>query len=363
MVAKVKEKSTKYIYLEIMRIIAIFFVIFNHTGQNGFLLFSQQELGGFNFFLYLFISIFCKFSVPIFFAISGALMLKKENESLLDLWKKRIFRMILVLFFISFIYYMVSIGMSFNKFDILLFLKKCYTATIKDHLWFLYTYIAYLIGLPFLRNLVKNLENKHYYYMIAIAIFFSGLLPIIEYLLFKGNYHITSYIKITWLTTNIVLYPCIGYFLRFKFKCSNKKTILFIWFINLLCIMLSCFMTYYKIKITSNLSSSQIQDFFPNFIAVNCICIFITIKYLFEKINISKFVEKMILSFGSCTFGIYLIHVLIKDTEMMKSLLNLIKNIGVNYMLAVILWCLCIMIISYLIVFILKKIPILKRLL
>ena len=60
-----KEKN---IYLEAMRVIAIFFVIFNHTGSNGYTLFSQEPIGSGKFWIYLFISVFCKFSVPLFFA-------------------------------------------------------------------------------------------------------------------------------------------------------------------------------------------------------------------------------------------------------------------------------------------------------
>ena len=36
-----KERDKKYLYIEIMRIVAVFFVIFNHTGNKGFFLFSQ----------------------------------------------------------------------------------------------------------------------------------------------------------------------------------------------------------------------------------------------------------------------------------------------------------------------------------
>lgn len=82
-----KRKIKKEISLEIMRIFAIFFVIFNHTGGDGYYLFLQQEKGGLLFWIYLFLSVFCKFSVPLFLAVSGALMLNRE-EKITVLWKK-----------------------------------------------------------------------------------------------------------------------------------------------------------------------------------------------------------------------------------------------------------------------------------
>ena len=39
----------KNLYFEMMRILACFFVIFNHTGERGYFLFSQRPLGGRSF--------------------------------------------------------------------------------------------------------------------------------------------------------------------------------------------------------------------------------------------------------------------------------------------------------------------------
>lgn len=80
------------VYIEFMRIMATFFVIFNHAGMNGFFLFSKYETSTLHFWIYLFISVFCKFSVPLFLAISGAVLLKKENESIGYVWTHRIKR-------------------------------------------------------------------------------------------------------------------------------------------------------------------------------------------------------------------------------------------------------------------------------
>lgn len=43
--------------IELIRIIACFFVIFNHTGENGFFLFSLQNRGSVPFWMDLMISI------------------------------------------------------------------------------------------------------------------------------------------------------------------------------------------------------------------------------------------------------------------------------------------------------------------
>ena len=93
------------IHLEIMRIVAIFFVIFNHTAKNGFWLFSLYPPDSFQYWTYLFLSVFCKFSVPLFFAISGALLLGNDQESIRTVWAKRILKILVVLVAFSFLYF------------------------------------------------------------------------------------------------------------------------------------------------------------------------------------------------------------------------------------------------------------------
>ena len=63
-------KEQKQLDMELMRILAAFFVIFNHTRGNGFQLFSQYDPNSPQFWVYLFPTVFCKFSYPSFFVLS-----------------------------------------------------------------------------------------------------------------------------------------------------------------------------------------------------------------------------------------------------------------------------------------------------
>ena len=47
------------------------------------------------------------------------------------------------------------------------FAIKLYSYNLKYHLWYLYLYIAYLILLPFLNAMVKNLSDKDFKYLIV----------------------------------------------------------------------------------------------------------------------------------------------------------------------------------------------------
>lgn len=97
------EPVNRRIHLDLLRLVAIFMVVFNHTGDCGYMLFADK-LNTPLYFPYLISSIFCKIAVPLFFMISGALLLPKQ-ESFKQLFSKRILRMTIVLVLISVPYY------------------------------------------------------------------------------------------------------------------------------------------------------------------------------------------------------------------------------------------------------------------
>ena len=62
-------QTSKKLYLEVLRYIAIFFVIYNHTAGNGFLLFVDPDEPKWLYPIHLFVSQIDKIAVPIFFMI------------------------------------------------------------------------------------------------------------------------------------------------------------------------------------------------------------------------------------------------------------------------------------------------------
>lgn len=355
-------KEKKHIYIEALRIFACFFVIFNHTNRNGFFLFSQTPVGSIEFWIYLFISVFCKFAVPIFFAISGVLYLNRKEESLKKIWFKKIFRIAIALIIVSFAFYLYDVCKGIEQFNIKNFFMKLFANGFDESQWYLYAYIAFLMSLPFLRPLAQNMSNRSYYYMIVLAIISCGIIPIVEYYLWQGNYHINSSFKLGWIMSNIVLYPLVGYFIHYRIDIKRKHVI-YSWIINVICIILACITTYYNIKITGICNPRETQLFHSSFSIVNNITIFITFKYIFEKFKLPELAEKVICSLGKCTFGIYLIHifVLYKNPYSEKVLNYLIYGLNINMMIAAFIYCFIIMTVCTIIIYILRKLPVLRK--
>lgn len=360
------ETKDKLIYIEIIRIIAAFLVIFNHTGSKGYFLFASYPFGTLPYFSYMIFTVICKIAVPLYLMVTGALLLKKDIP-LKKIYKDKVLRILLVLLLFSSFYYIRLYVIKYS--DILNlpdFLLRVYKGDIIVPFWYLYAYISFLIAFPFLRAMVKSMPEYGYKYLIILSIIFVSIIPPLEYFLSSGEVSLNQYGKIGWLFTNIVIYPLVGYYLenKIEFEKINKKHLIILTLFTILGIFISCYMTYFKHNITGTCTEETSQDFLTVFVLPISISLYIKIKYLCKKVQFSNILKKIILSVGSCSFGIYLTHFAIIESNFINSLWkNLTKVNKCNYMMSILLLCILTMFLSYIITFILKKIPGIKKIL
>ena len=352
--------NKKDVYLEALRVISIIFVLFNHTNTRGFFLFSLKSPNSIFFWILLIVSIFCKFAVPIFFMISGSLLLRKKDEDLKTIFKKRILKIVLALLVFSTLYYIYSIIMNHDSFEILTFVKKMFRGRIVTPFWYLYMYLGFLLSLPFLRQLVHKLKSSYFEYLILLSIIINGFIPIIYYILFKEQ--LTTYKMITpfWLVDMVILYPCIGYFIDNKLSIKKLKSKLpLLWAINIFTLLISAFMTYKTYKVTGVLNEKSSQIFFDNFALINAMCIFITVKCIFTNTKETNIFNKLFLALGKYTFGIYIIHPFINDNIYFR---RYIYTMHTNSYLRLFIIVSSLYLGSLIITYILSKIPKVKKL-
>ena len=96
-------KKKKLLHIEFLRILCIWLVMFTHSATSGFSLYIPMQHSRW-FPLYILVPFWVKISVPIFFMISGALLLGKD-EPISVVFRKRIWRFSQVLVIFSFISY------------------------------------------------------------------------------------------------------------------------------------------------------------------------------------------------------------------------------------------------------------------
>lgn len=298
-------KSKRKTYIDFLRIVAIYMVLFNHSGKNGMMLFTISRQSPFYPF-YLFNSIFIKIAVPVFLMISGTLLLGK-NESYSDI-VKRFLKFAAVLLAASFISYLYDCfyrhSMTFSIID---FFIRVYKQPISIALWYMYSYLAFILMLPFMRTLAQNMDKNAFRWMLVMHGLIS-LLPIIEYILRQGNIHHYSGFSF-FISPQFVLYPLLGYYFGYRIKEEelSAKTMFGLIIAGISAIVLCSVMTHWKCTLTGQWDSSKCQTFFNTLIFLPSCATFYTARYIFSRYTISPRICRTISTIGGATFGLFLL--------------------------------------------------------
>ncbi len=304
-----KNKQGKLIHIEVLRIMCIFLVMFNHTTPTGYLSFVGEE----NVVLYslsMFASVLCKIAVPVFFMISGALLLGKE-ETLSDFLKKRVLRMVILLFVVSVPYYVLNdYG---NGLSIAGFFAKIYTDNATTALWYLYSYIGFLVMLPVLRKLIKVLKDRDYKYIFLVHTVFSLVTAIVDCLFFDAG-SVNQSISLSMLLEFNIFFPLMGYYVEHRIKDhrNSVKTRNIAICAAIASIIITCIITQiYVLRNDLGDDYKLYESFFNCLIAVPAISVYFITKGI-TKIKTDSFFEKTVSQMGGAVFGVYLIEKILR---------------------------------------------------
>lgn len=346
------------LHIEIIRIIAAFFVIFNHTGNYGFSLFTQYPPDSVRYWVYLLISVLSKISVPLFFMISGALLLNKEEEPL----KKqavRFLRILAALVIFSALYYTLTILRGEEAFNILRFFRVLIEEYWMSAYWYLYAYLAFLLTLPFLRRLAKAMKEKEFLYLLLLVLLFFGFLPVLWYLFTSKEFVLNPNFSIGWIAGMSVFYPLLGYYLenRLDIRRISGKLLAVLWAADLVCIALTCIAT----SRASLAAGYHVQSHLMALIPVNTAVIYLSFKKLLLLHPAKGFGGKLLQTVGDCTFGIYLFHVFFLQLPI-GLVYHFFDHIAAVPLIAELLRCLEVFLFSFVLTWILKHIPVVRKL-
>lgn len=340
----------KKLHLELLRIIAIYFVVLTHTGKRGFTYYTTLEPSAGYFFAML-IPVLCNIAVPLFYMISGATLMGKE-ETPGQVWRRRIPRFAAVLVLATAMMY----GYYHLKNDVPLslgdFFKTLYTKNVIAPYWYLYSYLGFLILLPFLRRLIRGLSETEFRYLFGLYIIINGIIPMAQYRLSGGQWYLNSSLNLTVATGNLVIFPAAGFYLEKKELTWRQIGLL--WAVALAAIGATVYMTHYKITLTGQLGEGQVSTFYKSLCLLPTAAVYATAKRL------PKLPEKFVTTVGGCTFGIYLIEQIVRERgyrvyDLMCRFLPDIPAI-LLYTAMVVAFCFCL-------TWVAKRIPGLKKLL
>ena len=350
-----KLHTDREVYIDFLRIMAIFFVIFNHTGNKGFTYFTIAQ-NSVLFPFYMFCASLCTIAVPVFFMISGALLLRKD-ESISVVLKKRFLKYLIVLCCASLVIYIAKNVP--GEISTKVFFRTLYTSRHATALWYLYTYLGFILTLPMLRKLSRLMKPSDYMYMTGIMFLFS-LLKVFDFFIFHNEARYNGDFSVVF-TQSAIYYPLIGDFLanKISLKNINKKQLAFCLILGFSAVILSCYLTFEWCSYIGEFKEESCQKFINTFVYLTASAVFLGSRYLFEKVHLKEKWKKVITYLGSCTFGVYLFETLFRNNT--KFIFTAIDLYLPTYA-ACFIWVTSALVLGILVTSVLKKIPLLRRL-
>ena len=284
-------KEREYTF-DVLRVIAMIMVIIIHV-SNVYTR-SYNFIDSSSYLVSLIFNTISRVSVPIFFMISGALLLDRKFD--FKKYKKRILKILLLIISWDIIYLIWEyffLGVTYDH--LYLLLKEPFRA----HLWFLYAIIVLYITQPLMKLILDKLSKPWKITLLILWLLFSTLS--------MYNYTISSiFTPISWIGFFIIGKYMYEYLLNNKI---NSKTISIIMILVLI-------LSYGESVILNYIASLKYNMFYNLFFAYRTPFILIATLIIFKLVYNyahNKEPNKVIVFGSSISLGIYLIHGIFLD--------------------------------------------------
>lgn len=315
-------------------------------------MYAFPTVDGSNFLSAVIYNSLSRVCVPLFFMISGMLLIKTPFDK--QKYFKRVIKFLSVLVVWSVVYYFARNDFSVKQFGVTLVNSFFNADMTSKHLWFMYAMIGISVALPFIRNMCNNLTRWQENLFIVLWAALSGLdviyVPLSE-LVLKAEPKAAYPMPIISAAYYLGYFVC-GHILYQRFKSirlnKNKTVILALGY--LVPVAISAAVTYFV--------SCQKGELFDAMTWYRSIFIIIAAFSLFILIiaNEDRFKSRLIPKVSKYSFGIYLIHMLF--FYLLKDNFDIIKY---NAAITIPLLTIIIYGVSLLACFIISKIPVIKK--
>ena len=340
-------KKEKMAYLEMLRVIALFCVLINHT-VNGELFW--QELGGKKWFILLVEFLFCRINVPLFLMISGVLLLGRVDTY--EKCLRRAFRILVDIVIFSLLYYIWQCHGTGMEVSMAEFRARVLREEITTPLWYLYMYLGILILLPLLQRMAARMEKRDYQYLIVLAIVVCGSLPVAGH--YIGWLRLNPNFSEMLLPVYIGIFFC-GYYLANYVEIKTKYAVVS-GAVLIGSVGFQVYLTWLEAQHEAWYLYVAETNNFPNILSAAAV--FYIARWLQTVIKAEWF-WKLMMVLGSAMFGAYLL----SDFVVTKSrVLFDAMNGRLNIVIALFVWDVAIFAIAAALTFLLKCIPGVKKL-
>ena len=370
MTAVAKPAKGRILWLEALRIIAAFLVIVNHTNSDVFQASNPGELTWHLSILWYYVS---KLAVPVYVMITGALMLSRQ-----DSWQKilaRVLRVVIALFCASYVYYLYDAWVNWGlwpravRLDILL--GKILRMEITDGFWYLYFYLAVLVTMPLWQWLHRRMNQQQRLRLIAFCFALNAALPLIGHYVPRLSllenpllpYIPLGYLGLLFAGDQVMHHLAIRKYTGLYAAITFAAALIAAWLLT--------WLEYGRVQPGEKywFMDHRMIPALP--VIVEAIAAMVLAKWVGEARHAAQTADqptstptrgsRMIAELGGCAFGIYLAQdLLIAETEK-RLFLPLLEQLPP--MAAVLIWEVVVFAVALVAVWLLRRIPLLRRIL
>ena len=329
--------NTTLRWVDLIRVIGAFLVVMAHISYKG----DGSVLVSTYYF------VISRVAVPLFFMVSGFLLLRKE-EPYSVFFRKRAVKVAVPFLIWSVIYLLwkrEGFESGFSLELVASYLIKIIRGPRENHLWFFYALIGLYLFTPILRVFVARASKLDLYYFCALWFLVVPIFSMMqEFLPVKIGFEL-------YFIAGYTGYFMLGHVLGL-FEFTRNQLV------GLAALFLVLSVGTAFLDLESNLLKWNTQ-YFVSYLGVNIVLLTVTAFILLREVQVSDRVYAFLAPLGRASFGIYLVHVIV-ITELEKipfiaawfsagSSIYMIPLLGLFGFLA-----------SYVVVAIVQKIPMLR---
>lgn len=334
--------------IEYLRCFATIAVIILHSFGQPLSIFSMDKLGNVTSYVYNIIQLSCRWAVPCFFMITGALLLNPGKELSLSKIKKYVLRISFVLFLFGSVFAFMELFFEeriINPYFIFSSLLNTLQNKSWSHLWYLYTLISLYLITPILRSAVKEINKTEYFFTLIILIIGNIVIA-------NLNYYTGLEISNFMLFPECLLYYLTGYFI-IKYETEIHFTVPILLLAGFISFMLNALISslyLYKNGVRSDFLESPANIL----VFILSISVFLLSRKFLEKK--SKFITRSVAILSSTGLTVYIIHPVFLN--FIYKFCHYTPEYGGAFIVAIIT-----IFASVFLSYILKKLPFLKKIL
>ena len=297
-----KEKD-RIFYIALLSVISAIAVVFCHA--NEFYLFDHNP----NWAIRNMIEGITHFAVPVFFMITGAMLLDyTKRYSLSEYFKKRINKTLVPFLFWSLIGLGWSIFLKKTSPDSLSFMfiinGVFYTSFVPIY-WFFIDLFRIYLWIPLLACIKEENKCFVFTYFILCLFIIDSFIPFV-----LDKYGITPYFDMK-LSQNYLIYVLMGYVLsKYEIELKWRRSIYMLAILSVLAITIGTYVL--------SIGNDAIEYTYIGYKNVPCVLysagVFLFAKNLTKKINFNEKFKATVYFLSKYTLAIYLLHIFIIDT-------------------------------------------------